>query len=234
MTSQRIEWFFLNIAFVPFLRDGLESHTRTKILIHRNAHMILNSVDDSLMTSRELETPFRTGTCNLRQKQCNWILDLLALRRNLVSREIGCFRRNLKGMISWFIYLFLSFLKSYFYKLHWKLIQITDYAYYLEHSCQWWSTIFGSFNQNKSIRFHIPLSYLLFWISSVGTFVPIEFSPGFLCSSFIYFKALSAVEQEEKENPLSLPVQKLLSRLKEVCCLLFSLTLSDNNRLYLL
>jgi len=70
---KRFEWFSLNIALVPFLRVGLEdSHPiyRTKNLKHRNSHMILNSVDDPLMTSRKLETPFRTGTYYLRNKLC--------------------------------------------------------------------------------------------------------------------------------------------------------------------
>jgi len=132
-------------------------------------HVILNSVDDLWMTSRELETPFRTGAYEKYAVHIHF--SFANCRRTLDSRECGCFRRNLKGMISWFIYLFLSFLISYFCKLHYKLIQITNYAYYLEHSYQWWSTLFGSFNQKKSMKISYtiyPIYYfeILLWASS--------------------------------------------------------------------
>ena len=59
-----------------FLHAASASSTPFPVLLtlsnlkHRNAQMILNSVDDPLTTSRKLETPFRTGAYNLINKLC--------------------------------------------------------------------------------------------------------------------------------------------------------------------
>ncbi len=127
-------------------------------------------------------------------EQANILFEIFAV---LLNFRFACFEKifsfkrtwmflyyNLKGMIYLFIYYSSHFWNPIFTNsiIHWKLIQITDYAYYLEHSCQL-STLFGSFNQNKSMKISYiiyPIYYLNFFCWDLRS---IEFSAGFLCSS---------------------------------------------------
>ena len=56
--------------------------------------------------------------------------------------------------------------------------------------------------------FHYPIDYFEFLLLAPS--FPSRSQFDFLCFAFISFEARSAVEQEEKENPLSLPVQILI------------------------
>jgi len=114
----------------------------------------------------------------MRSEQCVFIFDFIW--NNCVSSDRGCFIDcNLKGMISWFISSFIYEFCFLNYFLHWKLIKIIDECnvYYLEHSLDGWSILFGSFkNNNKYEDSRIPFILSTSWISSDGFFVSVEYS----------------------------------------------------------